>query len=118
MLELPRRVRPTPSRQKRAAPASGVRRLYNDLGASQVARGDLARAIALLEREPLVSAGVFPGDLLRRLIDLPSGVWAEQGDLYPRYREIVREAALARRALPEDLRGAFWSALPDRLDER
>ena len=118
MLELPRRVRSHLPRQKRAAPPCGERRLYNDLGKPPVERGALVRAIALLEREPLASAGVFPGDLLRRLIDLPSSAWAEHGDLYPRYREIVREAALARRALAEELRGAFWSALPDRLDER
>jgi len=118
MLELPRRVRSNLPSQKRSARPSGVRRLYNDLGTLPVERGALARAIALLEREPLASAGVFPGDLLRRLIDLPSGAWGEHSDLYPRYREIVREAALARRSLPEDQRGAFWSALPDRVDER
>ena len=118
MLELPRRVQPAASRRKRSAPPAGVCRLYNDLGATSIERSALARAIAVLEREPLASAGVFPGDLLRRLIDLPSSLWAEQSDLYPRYREIVREAALARRELPEEQRGAFWSALPDRLDER
>jgi hypothetical protein len=118
MLELPRRVRSDPSRAKRSAPPPGARRLYNDLGAPQADRDALERAIALLEREPLASAGVFPGDLLRRLIDLPSGAWARHGDLYPRFREIVRMAALARRELPEELRGAFWSALPDRVDER
>jgi hypothetical protein len=118
MLELPRRVRSDPSRPKRSAPPASLRRLYNDLGAPRAEHGALVRAIALLEREPLISAGVFPGDLLRRLIDLPSGAWAQHGDLYPRFREIVRVAALARRELPEEQRGAFWSALPDRVDER
>ena len=118
MLELPRRVRSDPARPKRSAPPAGLRRLYNDLGASQADRAALVRAIALLEGEPLASAGVFAGDLLRRLIDLPSEAWAQHGDLYARYREIVRAAALARRGLPEEQRGAFWSALPDRVDER
>jgi hypothetical protein len=73
-------------------------------------------AVELLEREPLASAGRFPGDLLRRLIDLPAGVWAREADLHDRYREVVRAAALARRALPEKERGMFWQSLPARLE--
>jgi hypothetical protein len=118
MLELPRRVRSDPSRPKRSAPPASLRRLYNDLGAPQVEHAALVRAIALLERDPLISAGVFPGDLLCRLIDLPPDIWAQDGDLHARYREIVRMAGVARRELPEEQRGAFWSALPDRVDER
>jgi hypothetical protein len=117
MLDLPRRARASLSRSKRPS-SPGVRRLYNDLGAPRPARRALLSALDLLERDPLLSAGEFPGDLLRRLIDLPAGVWAQEADLYARYREIVRAAALARRALPEEHRGAFWSALPERLDER
>ena len=106
----------TPSRRPQALP--GVRRLYNALGAPVPERSDILSAIALLEREPLASAGEFPGDLLRRLIDLPAAVWAREHELHPRYCEIVRTAALARRSLPEKERRAFWRSLPDRLEER
>jgi hypothetical protein len=60
-------------------------------------------AIELLEREPLASAGEFPGDLLRRLIGLPPRVWAAQGDLHQRYRQVFRAAAASRQALPDQL---------------
>ena len=115
MLDLPHpasaKLRPS---RRRAQPAL-VRRLYNALGAPRPERADLLSTVELLEREPLASAGEFPGDLLRRLIDLPAGIWTRETDLHSRYREVVRAAALARRELPEKERGAFWSSLPDRL---
>lgn len=80
-------------------------------------RATLARAIELLEREPLSSAGEFPGDLLRRLIDLPPRAWSGETELHARYRELVRTAALARRELPDEVRGAFWRTLPHHLEE-
>jgi hypothetical protein len=92
-------------------------RLFNSLSTDQLDRGTLMTAIELLEREPLASAGRFPGDLLRRLIDLPPRVWAAQADLYPRYREVVRAAAAARRELPAEVRVTFWQALPPQLAE-
>lgn len=92
-------------------------RLFNSLSTDRLDRGTLMTAIELLEREPLASAGEFPGDLLRRLIDLPSRVWAAEADLYPRYREVVRTAAAARRELPAAVRGSFWRALPNQLAE-
>ena len=92
-------------------------RLFNSLSVDRLDRGALRAAIELLEREPLASAGEFPGDLLRRLIDLPPRVWAAQGDLHQRYREVVRAAAAARRGLPAAARGTFWQALPDQLAE-
>jgi hypothetical protein len=107
----------TTVRRARGPASSSARRLYNALGAPRPDRAHVLSAIELLEREPLACAGEFPGDLLRRLIDLPAGVWAREHDLHPRYREIVRVAALARRGLPEKERGAFWRALPERLEE-
>ncbi|HWB42460.1 MAG TPA: hypothetical protein VG500_14460 [Gemmatimonadales bacterium] len=92
-------------------------RLFNALSTERLDRGVLVTAIELLERDPLASAGEFPGDLLRRLIDLPPRVWAAEADLYSRYREVVRAAAAARRSLPEEARGTFWRALPSQLAE-
>ncbi|HEU4698659.1 MAG TPA: hypothetical protein VFS40_05730 [Gemmatimonadales bacterium] len=69
-------------------------------------------ALELLEAAPLASAGHFRGDLLRRLMDLPSSYWARQPAQYARYRAVVRAAALLRRALPEAERHAFWGDLP------
>ena len=118
MLDRPQNLQPTLHRSRSAAPSPWVRRLYNALGAQWPDRAHIVSTIELLEREPLACAGEFPGDLLRRLIDLPAGVWAREHDLHPRYREIVRVAALARRGLPEKERGSFWRALPERLEER
>lgn len=103
--------------RRESAPPRLARRLFNDLGAPRPGRAQILAALELLEREPLASAGEFPGDLLRRLIDLPAGVWAREHDLHPRYCEVVRAAALLRRQLPSRERGAFWRSLPDRLDE-
>ncbi len=116
MLDFSRPVRSSATRRPHAPP--GVRRLYNLLGDSRPERRDILSAIELLEHEPLASAGEFPGDLLRRLIDLPAAVWSREHDLHPRYCEIVRTAALLRRGLPESQRRAFWRTLPDRIDER
>lgn len=107
----------TVRRPRGPAAAGSARRLFNALGVPRPDRAHVLSAIELLEREPLACAGEFPGDLLRRLIDLPAGVWAREYDLHPRYREVVRVAAIARRGLPEKERGAFWRALPERLEE-
>jgi hypothetical protein len=115
MLDFSRPMRSLATRRPPVAP--GARRLYNALGAPRPERRDVLSAIELLEREPLASAGEFPGDLLRRLIDLPAPVWAREHDLHPRYCEIVRAAALLRRSLPENQRRAFWRSLPERIEE-
>ena len=75
----------------------------------------VSRALEILQREPHASAGAFPGDLVRRLIDLPSGFWREHPALDARYRDAVRAAALARRAADAPARRGFWRDLPDRL---
>jgi hypothetical protein len=77
--------------------------------------GAVARALDILERDPLASAGAFPGDLVRRLIDLPAGFWREHPALDARYRDAVRAAALARRAADAAARRGFWRDLPERL---
>ncbi|MDQ2889033.1 MAG: contact-dependent growth inhibition system immunity protein [Gemmatimonadota bacterium] len=66
-------------------------------------------ALAMLEREPLRSAGFFPGDLLRALIDLPSAFWGRRGTLFGRYQSVVRAGAIARRMLPDAEQRAFWT---------
>lgn len=93
------------------------RRLFNALAADRAERAVLLRTIELLESDPLGSVGIFPGDLLRRLMDLPDHAWAGETDLHARYCQVIRAAALARRGMPEELRGAFWRALPSHLDE-
>jgi hypothetical protein len=72
----------------------------------------LARALELLEAEPLATAGYFPGDLARRLMELPPCTWHGSPDLYSRYQAVVRAAAIARRGAPEPVRRAFWRDLP------
>lgn len=75
----------------------------------------VTRALDILAREPLASAGAFPGDLVRRLMDLPPAFWREHPALDVRYRAAVRAAALARRAAHESARRGFWRDLPERL---
>lgn len=71
-------------------------------------------ALERLERDPLTSAGRFPGDLLRSLIELPPSFWRREPALYRRYQAVVRAGAIARRRLSWNERRAFWSALKDR----
>jgi hypothetical protein len=65
--------------------------------------------IAIVERDPLASAGCFAGDLLRGLMSVPSHFWSGNTKLYERYRASLRAGALARRKLPYSQRMAFWS---------
>lgn len=67
--------------------------------------------LELLERDPLASGGCFRGDLLRALLDLPSGFWGRYPRLYPRYLAVLRAGAAARRRLPPHERMDFWSPL-------
>ena len=84
-------------------------------GPGQERIATLADALDLLERVPLASAGLFPGDLVRRLMDLPGEAWYGEPALYARYQAVVRAGALARRDAPEQVRQAFWRELPARL---
>lgn len=75
----------------------------------------LARALELLEDDPLLSAGAFRGDLLRRLMDVPASAWAGEPFLYRRYQAVVRRAAEARRTAPKPVCREFWRDLPARV---
>jgi hypothetical protein len=105
----------------RAAPArrtvreASAAQVFNALAAGCPRPRVLVRALALLEKNPLLSAGAFPGDLLRRLMDVPGSTWARNPLLYHRYQTIVRAAALARLRAPRVAQRAFWGELPDRL---
>ena len=68
-------------------------------------------AIDLVEREPLLSVGQFPGDLLRALMEVPGAFWGRYPRLFDRYREALRAAAALRRQLPPDERMRFWEPL-------
>jgi hypothetical protein len=68
-------------------------------------------ALDAVERAPLASAGCFPGDVLRGLMEVPGGFWARHPRLYDRYRSALRAGAAARRQLPRDQRMTFWAAL-------
>ena len=70
-------------------------------------------AIAAAERDPMVTAGWFPGDLIRALMEVPGPFWTRHPALYARYQGVVRASALARQALPFDERMRFWDSLPD-----
>lgn len=68
-------------------------------------------ALARVEREPLVSAGQFDGDLMRGLMEVPGAFWGRHPRLYDRYRAALRESAVLRRRLPHEERMKFWSPL-------
>lgn len=71
----------------------------------------VAHALALVERDPLASAGCFRGDLLRGLMEVPGSFWRHAPDLYDRYRRALRAGAALRRRMPPRERMEFWSAL-------
>lgn len=68
-------------------------------------------ALELVEQDPLVSAGQFPGDVLRALMEVPGRFWGRCPQLFDRYREALRAGAARRRGLPPDRRFEFWSPL-------
>lgn len=68
-------------------------------------------ALARVEREPLVNAGHFDGDLMRGLMEVPGAFWGRHPRLYDRYREALRQSAALRRRLPPEERMKFWSPL-------
>ncbi len=69
-------------------------------------------ALARVEREPLVQAAHFNGDLMRGLMEVPGAFWGRYPQLYDRYREVLRRSAALRRRLPQAERMRFWSPLP------
>ena len=95
--------------------ARAMNGLNHDLVAALVRGIDLQRmvpaAIDLVERDPLISAGRFSGDVLRALMEVPGGFWSRHTDLFDRYRAALRVAAALRRDLPVERRFEFWEPL-------
>jgi hypothetical protein len=95
---------------------SGAAPLPRELLSAIVAGQELAIVVPLavdaVERDPLVRAIEFPGDLLRALMEVPGGFWRRAPALYQRYRAALRAAAAMRRQLPMDERMRFWEPLP------
>jgi hypothetical protein len=87
------------------------------VNAAPRAREAIILTLELLERDPLASAGAFPGDLLRCLMELPARLWRGESVLYDRYRAAVRAAAMARRYAPPEVQQAFWRDLPDHVED-
>ena len=69
------------------------------------------RVLALVEADPLASAGCFGGDLLRGLMRVPGPFWRDHAALYERYRASLRAGALVRRRMSYQERMKFWSVL-------
>jgi hypothetical protein len=68
-------------------------------------------ALALVELDPLASAGLFGGDLVRGLMEVPGSFWVRHPLLFARYRAALRACAVERRALPPEHRLDFWAPL-------
>lgn len=75
-------------------------------------------ALALVEGDPLASAGCFRGDVVRGLMEVPGSFWGAHPELYERYRAALRASAARRRALPGVARMEFWSMLSIELIAR
>jgi hypothetical protein len=73
--------------------------------------------LAIVESNPLATAGCFDGDLLRGLMEVRGEFWAAQPQFYERYRAVVRRCAWLRRDLPAERRMEFWSRLPCELEQ-
>jgi hypothetical protein len=67
--------------------------------------------LALVELDPLASAGHFDGDLLRGLMEVPGSFWVRHPLLFARYRAALRACAVLRRSLPPEQRLDFWGPL-------
>lgn len=74
-------------------------------------------ALARVERDPLVHAAHFSGDLMRGLMEVPGAFWGRHPLLFDRYREALRRSAAHRRRLPPEERMRFWSPLPRAPEE-
>ena len=68
-------------------------------------------ALDLVGEDPLHSAGRFPGDVLRALMEVPGSYWTRHPLLYDRYRSALRTGAALRRTLPPGRRFEFWAPL-------
>lgn len=78
---------------------------------------DVRWALRMLDPDPLVRVYAFRGDLLRALMEVPNAFWGRHTTLYEEYRTVVRAGALARRDLPDEVKGEFWSPLGLRVED-
>ena len=70
-------------------------------------------ALEIVGRDPMVRVASFEGDLLRALMEVGGDFWSRHPALFDEYRAAVRNAAAARRRMPQDIRLRFWSPLPN-----
>ena len=70
-------------------------------------------ALEIVGRDPMVRVASFEGDLLRALMEVGGDFWSRHPELFDEYRAAVRNAAAARRRMPQDMRLRFWSLLPN-----
>ena len=99
-----------PTAQQPAAAASG-RDLLIALVHGSCLSAVVPMALDLVERDPLHTVGLFRGDLLRGLMEVPGSFWGSYPRLYDRYRTALRAGADLRRRLPPGERMEFWSLL-------
>lgn len=104
------RVPTDPSAQPKLATVADRELLASLLGGRRLPTV-VPLALDALERDPLVTVGCFPGDLLRGLMTVPGSFWRRFPTLYERYRAAIREGAARRRRLPYAERMRFWDAL-------
>jgi hypothetical protein len=68
------------------------------------------RALDVLEDDPLISSGRFPGDLLKTLLELPKSYWEENHDHWMRAHTVVRSIEDALKVI-ERPKAAFLSVI-------
>ena len=68
-------------------------------------------ALDVVERDPVATAGLFRGDVMRGLMEVPGPFWGRHPPLYTRYRRALRASVAARRDLPFEERMQFWLPL-------
>lgn len=48
-------------------------------------------ALEILNNDILITAGLYPGDLLKSVLDVPSSFWEEHPDLHNKLQDLMRE---------------------------
>ena len=103
-----------PSVSRPASAGVPSRELLEALVSGWCLAGVVPLALDAAEADPLASAGCFPGDLVRALMDVPGAFWGRFPLLYGRYQAVLRANAEARRSLPLEERVEFWAPLDPR----
>ena len=57
------------------------------------------RALDVLEDSPLISSGLFPGDLLKTLLELPTSYWEDHRDQWMRTHHVLQSIDEAMNAI-------------------